>query len=204
MSAADDLFPGDAIEDGTTPLSPDEQRDLIPSLATRGQLNEVERHNIQSARLWAMRPKALARTDLLSDAFGRELHRRMFNHVWRWAGRYRTTEKNLGWEVHRITEGVRNAFDDAQSQLQHASYPLHEVAVRLHHRLVAIHPWPNGNGRHSRLVADIIVAARGGEPLTWGANADLVAAGEIRARYLAAVRAADRQDFRPLVEFARS
>ena len=204
MTASDDLFPIDPVEEGDTPLSPEEQLDLIPSLSTRAQLNEVERHNIHSARLWAMRPRALARTDLLTDAFGRELHRRMFNHVWRWAGRYRTTEKNLGWEMHRIAEGVRNAFDDAQSQMQHASYPLHEVAVRLHHRLVAIHPWPNGNGRHSRLVADILVASRQSEPLTWGANADLVTTGEIRARYLAAVRAADQQDFAPLLAFARS
>jgi Fic-DOC domain mobile mystery protein B len=201
MTPDDDLFP---VEDGDTPLTPEEQMELIPSLSTRGQLNEVERHNIHTARLWAMRAKVLARPDLLTDAFGRELHRRMFHEVWRWAGRYRTTEKNLGWEVHRIAEGVRNAFDDTRSQMQHVSYPLHEVAVRLHHRLVAIHPWPNGNGRHSRLVADILVASRGGEPLTWGANANLVATGEIRARYLAAVRAADHQDFGPLLKFARS
>jgi Fic-DOC domain mobile mystery protein B len=204
MTPGDDLFSPELVDDGDTPLTPEEQRDLIPSISTRAQLNEIEQLNIHSARLWAMRPRALARPDLLSDGFGRELHRRMFNQVWRWAGKYRTTERNLGWEVHRIAEGVRNAFDDAHSQLLHTSYPLHEVAVRLHHRLVAIHPWPNGNGRHSRLVADIVVAARSGEPLTWGAGANLVAAGEIRARYLAAVRAADRQDFGPLLNFARS
>lgn len=201
MTSGDELFP---VDDGATPLTPEEKLELIPSLATRAQLNEIERHNIHSARLWAMRPRVLARPDLLTDAFGRELHRRMFNEIWRWAGRYRTTEKNLGWDVHRIAEGVRNAFEDAQSQLQHTSYPLPEVAVRLHHRLVAIHPWPNGNGRHSRLVADLLVASRAGEPLTWGAGANLVAAGEIRARYLAAVRAADQQDFTLLLEFARS
>ena len=203
MNSGDDLdlFP---VEDGATPLTPEEQLELMPSLATRAQLNEVERLGINTARVWAMRPRALARTDLLSDAFGRELHRRMFRGVWRWAGRYRTTEKNLGWAVPRITEGVRNAFDDARTQLQYASYPLHEVAVRLHHQLVVIHPWPNGNGRHARLVADIVVAAGRGVPLTWGAGVNLVAAGEIRARYLAAVRAADGQDFGPLLEFARS
>lgn len=201
MIPGDDLLP---TEDGDTPLTPEEQRDLIPSLTTRAQLNEIEQHNIHTARLWAMRPRMLARSDLLTDTFGRELHRRMFNEVWRWAGRYRTTEKNLGWEIQRIAEGVRNAFADAQSQLQHASYPLHEVAVRLHHRLVAIHPWPNGNGRHARLIADILIAAHDDQPLTWGAGADLIAAGEIRARYLAAVRAADQHDFGPLLDFARS
>lgn len=196
-----DLFP---VEDGATPLTPEEQLELIPSLATRAQLNEVERLGINTARVWAMRPRALARTDLLSDVFGRELHRRMFQGVWRWAGRYRTTEKNLGWAVSRITEGVRNAFDDAGTQLQHASYPLNEVAVRLHHQLVVIHPWPNGNGRHARLVADIVVASRGGAPLTWGAGANLVNVGETRVRYLAAVRGADQRDFGPLLEFARN
>lgn len=196
-----DLFP---IEDGATPLAPEEQCELVPSLATRAQLNEVERLGINTARVWAMRPRVLARTDLLSDTFGRELHRRMFRGVWRWAGRYRTTEKNLGWEVPRITEGVRNAFADAHAQREHGSYALHEVAVRLHHQLVVIHPWPNGNGRHARLIADLVVAAGGGARLTWGAGANLVAAGEIRTRYLAAVRAADERGFGPLLEFAQS
>ena len=201
MIPGDDLFP---VEDGDTPLTPEEQLDLIPSLATRAQLNELERHTIHTARVWAMRAKVLARPDLLTDAFARELHRRMFHGVWRWAGRYRTTAKNLGWAVPRLTEGVRNAFDDAQSQLLHASYPLHEIAVRLHHRLVVIHPWPNGNGRHARLTADLLIASRSASPLTWGADANLITAGETRARYLTAVRAADEQNFAPLLAFARS
>ncbi len=201
MNPGDDLFP---IADGDTPLTSEEQLDLIPSLSTRAQLNELERHTIHAARIWAMRPKALARPDLLSDTFARELHRRMFHGVWRWAGRYRTTEKNLGWESHRVVEGVRNIFDDAQSQLTYASYPLHEVAVRLHHRLVLIHPWPNGNGRHARLIADLLVASHTGAPLTWGASANLVPTSETRTRYLSAVRAADENNFTPLLDFARS
>ncbi len=201
MTPDDDLFP---VDDGDTTLTPEEQLDLIPSLATRAQLNELERHTIHTARVWAMRPKTLARPDLVTDAFGRELHHRMFHGVWRWAGRYRTTEKNLGWTVPRLTEGIRNAFDDAQSQLLHTSYSLHEIAVRLHHRLVVIHPWPNGNGRHARLIADLLVASRSGAPLTWGAGANLLTATETRARYLAALRTADEQNFTPLLAFARS
>ena len=190
--------------DNATPLSEAERLDLIPSLTTRGELNQVERLNINAARVWAMRPAVLHRADLLTDGFARELHRRMFNQVWRWAGCYRTTEINLGWEVHRLTEGVRNAFDDAQAWFEYSSYPLHEAAVRLHHRLVAIHPWPNGNGRHSRLTADIAVAARGGVDLTWGAGADLIAAGDVRQRYLDAIRQADQGNIEPLLVFARS
>ena len=127
-----DIF---AASDGNTDLSEEERLELIPSLTTRAELNEVERLNINAARVWAMRPRVLKRPDLLTDGFARELHRRMFHQVWRWVGRYRTTEKNLGWEVHRLTEGVRNAFDDAPSWMQYATYPLPEAAVRLHHRL---------------------------------------------------------------------
>jgi Fic-DOC domain mobile mystery protein B len=196
-----DLF---AASEGNTELSEEERLELIPSLTTRAELNAIERLNIKEARVWAMRPRVLQRPDLLTDRFARELHRRMFRSVWRWAGRYRTTEKNLGWEVHRLTEGVRNAFDDAQSWLQYSTYPVPEAAVRLHHRLVSIHPWPNGNGRHSRLIADLLVASRNGEELTWGARSDLVGMGDVRARYLQAIRAADAGDIYPLVVFAKS
>jgi len=154
--------------------------------------------------MWAMRRRILQRPDLLTDGFARELHKQMFNQVWRWAGRYRTTERNLGWEVPRLTEGVHHAFEDAQYWMQHSIYPLHEAAVRLHHRMVAIHPWPNGNGRHSRLIADILMASRGGEELTWGARSDLVDVSEARRLYIEAVRRADAGDFAPLLAFARS
>lgn len=196
-----DLF---QFGDNATPLSDEERRALIPSLTTRAELNQVERLNIQAARVWAMRPGALRRTDHLTDGFARELHRRMFNKVWRWAGRYRTTAKNLGWEVPRLTEGVHNALADAQTWLDHSTYPLQEIAVRLHHRLVAIHPWSNGNGRHARLMADVVVASREGEPLTWGAGGDLIAMSAVRRRYIGAIRAADRGEIGPLLEFARN
>lgn len=187
-----------------TPLDEGEQHGLIPSVLSRAQLNELERANIHGARLWAMRPSQRSRGDLLTDVFARELHRRMFNRVWRWAGKYRRTEKNLGWPVARITEGVHHACADARAWLDFGTYPLPEVAVRLHHRLVLIHPWSNGNGRHARLLADVLMASRGGAELTWGAKADLVEMGEVRRRYIEAVRRADDGDFGPLVAFAQS
>lgn len=196
-----DLFtsPTDA-----TPLDAAEQRALRPSISTRAELNQFERLNINEARLWALRPRNLRREDLLTDGFSRELHRRMFNRVWRWAGCYRSTERNLGWEVHRLAEGVHNAFADARVWLEHSVHPVTEVAVRLHHRLVVIHPWPNGNGRHARLMADILVAAQGAAELSWGARNDLASPGETRGRYIAALQAADAGDFVPLLEFTRS
>ncbi len=196
-----DLF---AADESNTALSPEEQLDLIPSLSTRAELNAAERANIHAARVWAMRPRTLKRSDLLTDAFARELHQRMFNQTWRWAGRYRKTEKNLGWEVARITEGVRNAFDDARAWMEFSTFPLHEAAVRLHHRLVVIHPWPNGNGRHSRLIADLIIAASKGEDLTWGSRGNLVAIGDARRRYLEAIQQADAGNLAPLLAFAQS
>ncbi|MDB6170119.1 MAG: mobile mystery protein [Verrucomicrobia bacterium] len=196
-----DLFQSD---DHATELSAEEKRELIPSLTTRAELNEVERLKIHAARIWAMSARSLHRADLVSDRFGRELHARMFKQVWHWAGQYRKSEKNLGWEVHRLNEGVRNAFDDAQVWLQHGTYPLEESAVRLHHRLVAIHPWPNGNGRHARLVADVVVAAHRGVELTWGAASERVSPDDLRRSYIAAIHQADRGHMGPLLEFARS
>ena len=189
--------------DNATPLDAEEQQGLIPSIMTRTELNRLERANIDQARVWAMKPRNLQRTDLLTDAFAHELHRRMFNGVWRWAGQYRTTERNLGREVHRLTEGVHNALADAQAWLDHATYPLPEIAVRLHHQLIVIHPWPNGNGRHSRLMADIIIAARGGQELTWGVGADIGAGGDVRQHYIDAVSQADHGNYAPLLAFAR-
>ena len=190
--------------DGQTSLTPEELLELKPSLTTRSQLNEVERMNINEARGWALRPANLKRDDLATDHFVRELHRRMFNRVWRWAGRYRTTERNLGWEPHRIAEGVRVLLEDAKFWLVNGTYPVPEAAVRMHHRLVVVHPWANGNGRHARLLADVLMAARGGEPLSWGARQDLAMPGSARTSYLTAMRAADGGDFSKLIQFSTS
>jgi Fic-DOC domain mobile mystery protein B len=198
---SDSLVQGD---EGQTPLTPEELLELKPSLTTRDQLNGFERLNIDEARTWAMRTAILKREDLVTDHFARELHRRMFNRVWRWAGRYRTTERNLGWDPHRITEGVRVALDDAGYWLKNGTYPLHEAVVRMHHRLVAIHPWVNGNGRHARLLADVVVAARGGKALSWGALQDLANPGSARSNYLVAIRAADQGEFAALQAFSIS
>ena len=196
-------------DEANTPLTPDEERDLIPSISFRSQLNELERLNILSARLWAMRAAARrppGAADIATDFFARELHRRMFCNVWRWAGKYRTTPRNLGWEAHRIAEGMRNLMNDFKTWVELKTYPGHEAVVRLHHRMVAIHPWPNGNGRHSRLMADACLAAfyPAKKPLGWGGAADLIFPGKVRESYIAAVRKADDGDIKPLLDFAKS
>lgn len=184
-------------------MTGDEQARLLPSLSTREQLNEIERLGTNAARVWAMRPTVLRRADLLTEPFLRELHRRMFGGVWRGAGRYRTTAGVPGWEPGQISKGVRMFLDDAEGWLRFSTYPVNESAVRLHHRLVAIQPWANGNGRHARLVADILIAAHGEEPLTWGSRSAGSETGSARERYLDAIRAADSGDMDPLLGFAR-
>jgi Fic-DOC domain mobile mystery protein B len=184
-------------------MTPQEQARLLPSLSTREQLNEVERLGIHAARVWAMRPSVLRRADLLTESFSSELHRRMFSGVWRGAGKYRTEAHSPGWEPGQISKGVRMFIDDAEGWLRFSTYPVHESAVRLHHRLVAIHPWANGSGRHARLLADIMVAAHGEEPLTWGARSIQDSSGAARSAYADAIKAADSGDMDALLAFAR-
>ncbi len=127
----------------------------------------------------------------------------MFDQTWKWAGTYRKTEKNIGVALHLILESIGNLLGDARFWLEHETYPIHELAVRFHHRLVWIHPFPNGNGRHARLVADLMTRKYGGKDLTWGSK-ELVAEGNARHAYLEALRAADAGDLRPLTLFSVS
>ena len=186
--------------DDATPLAPEERNGLLPTHVTlRRELNELEQQNILDAEQWAFGRKR----KVLDEAFLRGLHRRMFGRVWRWAGQYRTSERNLGIESYRIRPELRQLFDDVQYWIEHDTYEPDETAVRFHHRLVSIHPFPNGNGRWSRLAADILVVQEGGRRFSWGRN-NLQAAGDTRRAYIEALHAADEHDIRPLVAFARS
>ncbi len=194
----DPLF--DLDDEANTPLTAEEREQLIPSYITlRHELNEAEQVNIGAALRWADGRKR----DVLDRVFLSELHRRMFSDVWRWAGQYRTTARNIGVEAYRIAMDVQQAIDDARCWVKNATYPPAEIAVRFSHRLVAIHPFPNGNGRFSRLVGDLLARQLGQLPFTWG-RANLFNAGETRARYVEALRAADNHDIGPLLLFARS
>jgi Fic-DOC domain mobile mystery protein B len=196
-----DLFqePEDA-----TPLSTSERDELLQTWIThRGDLNRAEQANIVSGALWARRRRGLGALDLLNEGFAKALHERMFGDVWKWAGTYRQSERNLGIEAHRIPAEMPAMLDDVRYWTQHHTYPSDEVAVRLHHRLVAIHPFPNGNGRHARLMADVVVERLGGRPFSWGGGT-LAEVGALRARYVAALKAADGHDIAPLLEFARA
>ena len=186
---------------GATPLDPDEAAGLLPShIANHGQLNEWEMVNILDGERWAFGRR---HKDLLTSEFVCRLHKRMFDNTWRWAGKFRTTEKNIGIDPLRIPVALRDLCADVAAQLEHDSYPLDEIAARFSHRLVSIHPFANGNGRLSRSIADLLLVQYGAPRFTWGAS-DLVAEGEIRQRYIAALRAADARDYAPLLAFVRS
>jgi Fic-DOC domain mobile mystery protein B len=183
-----------------TALTPEEMRGLIPAhVAYRSELNEAEQENIARAQDWALG----RRRDPLSEKFVKGLHRRMFGDVWRWAGKFRTSERNLGIAFYKIPVALRQLLDETKAWIGYKSYPPDEIAVRFHHRLVQIHPFPNGNGRLSRLMADLLVIRFGGERFSWG-SASLREASGVRQRYIAALQAADNHDIGPLLAFARA
>ena len=179
---------------------PEEMRGLIPAyIAYRSELNEAEQENIARAQDWALARKR----DPLSEKFIRELHRRMLGEVWKWAGKFRTSERNLGIPFYEIPLALRQLLDDTQAWIEFESYPPDEIAVRFHHRLVQIHPFPNGNGRHARLAADLVVMRLGRERFSWGMES-LRVASTTRQRYITVLQTADNFDIRPLLGFARS
>ena len=187
-------------DDHATPLRPEEQDQLIPTHITlRSELNELEQKNIATADVWAFGRKHV----IFRERFLKSLHRRMFNRVWRWAGNYRETERNLGVAPHLIQPEIWKLIDAARHWVELKSFPSDEIAVRFHHRLVSIHPFPDGNGRWSRLAADVLIVQLGEKRFTWG-RADLKTAGEARTNYIDKLTLADNHNVAPLVAFARS
>lgn len=195
-------------DDGNTPLDADAIRGLIPVwVATRADLNEVEAENVASGYAWLRRNKATIPVQL-TVGFASELHRRLFGDVWRWAGKYRTKDLNIGNDWHAITAAVKQLADDFAYRLDETRRPadagaLDEACVDYHFRMVSIHPYLNGNGRHARASADALVAALGQPVFTWGSRS-IVEPSKTRADYIAALRAAERGDLAPITAFARS
>ena len=193
---------------GATPLEPDERDGLIPTyVATRDDLNVAEQQNITQAIL-GLRHRRLSVETVLTDTFVRSFHKEMFASVWAWAGTYRTTEKSIGVDPVHIAVEVRNLVENAAFWVAPgAGWITRDQAVaKIHHRLVAIHPFPNGNGRHARAYCDVLMRQLGGAPFTWGAGADLQIDNPDRNAYLVALRRADANpdDLDHLVAFARS
>jgi len=190
--------------EGQTPLDEEEKRDLIPSIISREDLDAFEQENILEARKWLMQKSVLKKQDVFSENFLLNLHKRMYGHVWKWAGTYRKTNKNIGVDRFQISTELHQLLGDANYWLEHETYPLNDLAVIFHHRLVKIHLFPNGNGRHARMCADAIIAKYGGEKLSWGGNSNFTKHDDIRKRYIAALREADNENYEPLLKFTKS
>jgi Fic-DOC domain mobile mystery protein B len=189
--------------DGQTPLNEDEKEGLlIPTITTRGELDEFEQLGVEKANEWLL-TKKFSTDNILSERFVRDLHNRMFSEIWKWAGEFRRSEKNIGVDPVMIPIELKNLLDDCKYWIDNKVFDDDEIAVRLSHRMVWIHPFANGNGRHSRLMADVLVNKGFGKPyFTWGSK-NLVKQGEAKTKYLEALRAADKNDYKLLIEFAR-
>ena len=193
-----DIFEAD---DNSTPLTAEEKDGLkFKWITLRSELNEAEARNIAQAQVWLMSNK---NKEFCSDTFLRELHKKMFGDVWKWAGTYRNSERNIGVAPFQIPIKLMQLFDDVKFWIENKTYSNREIAVRLHHKLVQIHPFPNGNGRVSRLMADLVLEKLEGTKLYWG-NTNLVNVSEIRSSYIAALRKADAGDYTDLIEFTES
>jgi Fic-DOC domain mobile mystery protein B len=190
---------------GSRPLDQDDIDQMIPSLSTQGELNQFEEANITEANAWALNSRVLKNHDPLTEPYVRELHERMFNRTWKWAGIYRAKELTIGIPYYEIRNQIPALLGNARDWIDNQTFDLDEIAVRVHHRMVWIHPFRNGNGRHARLIADVIAVKNGREPFTWG-SITLAAAGPGRAEYIRCLQVADanNDDIHGLLNFARS
>lgn len=186
---------------GATPLNLDEIADLIPAhLRVQSELNEWEEANILKAHLWLAQKK---HSFLLHTDFCKQLHLQMFNETWKWAGQFRHSDKNIGVDWRCIQVSLHNLFQDVEAQIHYQSFDIDEMAARFHHRLVLIHAFPNGNGRHSRLMTDLFLKAQKRPAFSWGAS-NLSTMSKTREQYIQALRAADKHDYQHLFNFVRS
>jgi Fic-DOC domain mobile mystery protein B len=192
--------------EGNTPIRPEEAKRLIPRISTMDELNEYEALNILRAHEWAFDGRTMKSTDPLEEPYVRELHHRMFDNVWKWAGTYRQTERNIGCDPKEIVQRIPRLLANTRYWLVDKTFTTNEALLRFRHQLTRIHPFANGNGRLARMIADVVAVKYGRAEFTWGAGKALVAQGDVGTRYLAALRTLDanENDVKSLLEFARS
>jgi len=166
--------------DGNTPIRQEDAEQLIPRISTMGELNEYEALNILEAQAWAFNSRTMTSTNPLEESYVRTLHSKMFDHVWKWAGTYRTHEVSIGCDPAEIVQRIPQLLANAKHWLEHKTFPVDECLVRFHYQLVKIHPFANGNGRHARMITDVVAVKHGQDESSWGAGANLVAEGRAR------------------------
>ncbi len=189
--------------DGQTPIDEGEKEGLkIKSITTQSELDEFEQMNIEKAVEWTVHRKFSAEK-ILTEKFIKDLHKKMYGDVWKWAGEFRKVEKNIGITWTKIGVELKNLLDDTKYWIKNKTYSPEEIAIRFKHRIVSIHCFPNGNGRHSRLMADIIIESIfGKEIFTWH-ESNMIKASETRRKYITALKKADTGNIKPLIDFAK-
>lgn len=187
---------------GQTPLDEEEKEGLlIKTITSQKELDEFEQLNIEKAIEWTIGTR-LKTDKILTEKFIRDLHKKMYGEVWKWAGNFRKTDKNIGIKWTQIALELRVLIDDTKYWMEHQTYSPEEIAIRFKHRIVSIHCFPNGNGRHSRMMADVILEhAFGKEPFNWQ-QSNMVNADETRKKYITSLKEADKGDINLLIEFA--
>lgn len=190
---------------GATPLRPEDVRGLkLPHITTYAELNEAEAANIVLGQEWALRARIAHAASMLTDTYLQRLHKKMYGEVWKWAGSYRTHNTSIGSDYPSLRADLLILFDDARDWLEHDRFEPDELAVRIHHRIVKVHPFANGNGRHARMVADLILIRHfRRERLAWGGGS-LSNVDPTRPHYIAALQEADRNNYPPLIALART
>lgn len=189
---------------GQTPLNEEEKEGLkIKSITTQKELDEFEQLNIEKAVEWTIRAN-LTPKKILTEKFIKDLHKKMYDDVWKWAGEFRMTDKNIGIKWSQIGIELKNLIDDTKYWIENKTYPPIEIAIRFKHRIVAIHCFPNGNGRHSRMMADIIIKSIFGKEIFSWHQSNMVKANETRNEYINALRKADNGNIAPLIKFAKN
>lgn len=189
---------------GQTPLDEDEKEGiLIKTISSRGDLDEFEQYNIENAVQWTLSSK-FNLDKILEEKFIMEVHKRMFGEVWSWAGEFRKSNKNIGVDKFQISIELKKLLDDCNFWIDNKTFEPEEISIRFKHRLVSIHLFPNGNGRHSRLYADILISHGFGQPVfTWGSR-NIARAGDARLEYLQALHVGDNGEIDMFIKFARS
>lgn len=184
-------------DDNSTPLTEEEKQQLKAKwITTRSELNELETKGIANAEIWLLKNKK----DILNETFIKNLHKKMFGDIWKWAGTFRTTERNIGVAPYEIQPKLRILLDDVKFWVDNRTFSPKEIAIRFHHRLVQIHPFPNGNGRISRLMADLLMKQFDLPALNWGSG-NLTEISELRKEYISSLREADSGNYTLLLSF---
>lgn len=200
------INPSFEMPEGATKLDPDEiQGLLIETISTQAELNFAEQQSIIESSKWIFETN---HKNILTDQFFKNLHKKMFQSVWRWAGKHRTTNKNIGVEPYKILIEIKKLCDDCEYWIENQTYDWDEIAARFHHKVVWIHPFANGNGRFSRILTDILLKKYQQPSLTWGRNTyskdDFSSESTLRTEYILSLREADNKKFKKLIHFIRS